>query len=109
MLRVQADDPTIARAIARALVSPLRERGARVLLDGAPQGGGSGCGVHILTTERGGDGAAVSIGVSDEDAGARWLAPLDVPPEPTGAVTRVVAFLEQWGFIASPRRVRAAP
>ncbi|HET6405472.1 MAG TPA: hypothetical protein VFH78_12570 [Candidatus Thermoplasmatota archaeon] len=109
VLRVQADDPAAARAVARALVEPLRERGARVLLDGEPQGGPGKFGVHVLTGDRALRGVALRIGVWDDDKGARWLAPLEIPPEPAGAVTMAMSFLESWGFVAAPpaRAVRA--
>lgn len=106
VLRVQCDDPGRARAIARALVAPLQERGARVLLDGAMLGGGTSMGVHLITGARGLPGASLRIGVWDDHEGARWLAPLDVPDEPESAARGVMAFLEMWGFVGS---VRAAP
>lgn len=99
VVRVDAPDPTVARAIAGALVEPLRVRGARVLLDGAKQGEGSLCAVHLLTGPRSLPGVQLRIGVWDESEGSRWLAPLDVPLEPTAAAERAVAFLEEWGFL----------
>ena len=104
VLRVQADDPALARTLARALVAPLCERGARVMLDGQTQGGGSEFGVHVVTGDRSGlAGAALRIGVWDENEGARWLAPIELPPEPAAAVQCVLSFLESWGFIGGAR------
>lgn len=102
VLRVQADDPGVARTIARAIVAPLRERGARVRLDGAPMGGGATMGVSILTATRGLPGATFAVGVLDhDDGGARWLAPIDVAPDPETAADFIVRFLEGWGFIGT--------
>lgn len=103
VMRVQADEPGTARAIARALVVPLQERGARVILDGAAQGGGSDCAVHLITAARGMPGASLVIGVWDEHDGARWLAPLDAPAAPEEAARGAMAFLETWGFLGAPR------
>lgn len=104
VLRVQADDPGVGRAIAKAFVAPLRERGARVTLDGEALGGGSEFGVHVLTGDRSGlPGASLRIGVWDEEEGARWLAPLDLPSDPGLASERVMTFLQTWGFIGAPR------
>lgn len=104
VLRVQADDPGTAKAIARALMAPLCERGARVMLNGQAQGGGSEFGVHVMTGDRGGvPGVALRIGVWDEEEGARWLAPLEVPSDPALAAERALNFLERWGFIGGVR------
>ena len=108
VLRVLADDPDHAKRIAKALIEPLRERGARVLVDGVAHGGGSTCGVHVLTGPRGLPGASLRIGVWDENEGARWLAPLDVPSDPEMASRAVMGFLEGWGFIGAPI-LRATP
>lgn len=107
VLRVQDDDPGRSRALARALVPHLRERGARVILDGEPLGGGTDCGVHVITaaSARGRPGTSVSIGVADDD-GPRWLAPIDVTEEPGLDAARVIRFLEAWGFLRSARAER---
>ena len=106
VLRVDASDPDRARAIAAALVGPLRERGARVMVDGAPQGGGSTFGVHVITSARERVGAALWVGVNDEERGPQWLAPMELPADTTRAAATVIPFLEAWGFI-SGARVRA--
>lgn len=103
VVRVQADDAALARSIARALVSPLQERGARVVFDGAHVGGGTDCGVHLITGARGLPGVSLRIGVWDDNDGARWLAPLDVPSEPEPAASRAITFLETWGFVGVRR------
>lgn len=108
VIRVQNDDPAVARAIARALIEPLRERGARVLLEGAPQGGPARFAVHVLSAARGLPGTSLVVGVSDAEQGARWLAPIDAPEEPAAAARRALAFLEEWGFIPSDPRAPAA-
>lgn len=109
VLRVQADDPGVARAIAKALVVPLCERGARVTLEGQAQGGGSEFGVHVMTGDRASvPGVALRVGLWDEEEGARWLAPLDLPSDPALASERTLLFLQTWGFIGAPR-ARAKP
>lgn len=112
VVRVQHDDPHVARTIARALVPMLRERGARVLLDGQPMGGGSLFGVHVVTGGRVLPGTTVSIGVQDDEAQPRWLAPLPVSEEPLTASDQVMDFLQEWGFVpaapAKPARPAAA-
>ena len=108
VLRVQADEPSVAREVARALVDPLRLRGARVLLDGKPQGDAGEFGVHVITGDRALQGVTLRIGVWDEDEGARWLAPLEVPEDPERAAVTAMSFLESWGFVG-PSRVRARP
>lgn len=113
VLRVHHDDPHVARSIARALVPMLRERGARVILDGQPMGGGSSFGVHLITGGRVLPGTTVTIGVSDEDEGPRWLAPISVSEEPFTASEQVMGFLQEWGFVPAaatqPAPSRSAP
>ena len=104
VLRVHADDPGVAKAIARALSVPLCERGARVMLDGQVIGGGSEFGVHVMTGDRGHvPGVSLRIGVWDESEGAKWLAPLDLPSDPGLAAERTMHFLQTWGFVGVPR------
>jgi hypothetical protein len=102
VLRVQNDDPGVARELGRALVAPLVERGARVRLDGTLQGTGAHGVVHVMTAARGLKGTSVALGVFDEEHGARWLTPLDVPEGIDDAVPKILAFLEEWGFIGAP-------
>lgn len=106
VIRVQHDDPHVARSIARALVPMLRARNARVLLDGEPMGAGAApgeaFGVHVLTGGRVLPGTTVTIGVHDEEHGPRWLTPLPVSEEPLTASDQVMAFLEEWGFVGAP-------
>jgi hypothetical protein len=87
VLRVQDDDPGRAHALARALEGPLADREALA---------------RVLTSARGRPGCSVAIGVADEHAGPRWLAPLEVPVEPGLAAREVMTFLERWGFVHAP-------
>lgn len=109
VVRIQSDDASTGRALARALVEPLGARGARVTLDGALQESGDLFGVAIQTAARGLPGATVTIGVRDGDQ-PRWLVPLAVPDEPGQAAAEVLRFLERWGFIEASvqRRLRAS-
>lgn len=111
VLRVQNDDPALARSLARALVEPLAERGLRVKVDGTLQGTGPEGVAHVLTGARGLPGTSVAIGVFDEENGARWVTPLAVPDAADAALPRIVAFLEEWGFIgaAKPRAAALRP
>lgn len=91
-LRVQDDDPARAHAIARALEGPLRARDAPA---------------RVTTSARGAPGPSIAIGIAGETGELRWLAPIDVSPEPAAAVGQLIAFLERWGFAAAP--VPSAP
>lgn len=106
-LRIECDDPALARAIGRAVAVPLAERGARVRLDGELLRTGSRFVVGIQTTSRGSPGAVCHIGISDAE-GARWLAPLELPDEPLQACDEIVGYLERWGFTTAARAGHAA-
>ena len=93
VLRVQDDDPGRAHALARALERPLADREALA---------------RVLTSARGRPGTAVAIGVADELGTPKWLAPIDVPPEPERALPQLIQFLERWGFLGAPRLGRAS-
>lgn len=108
VIRVQHDDPHVARSIARALVPMLRDRGARVLLDGQPMAAGTSFSVHLITGGRVLPGTTVSIGVTDDEQGPRWLTPLPVSEEPLTASDQVMEFLQEWGFVPAAT-ARASP
>ena len=106
---MQADDPARARALARALVQPLRERGARVTLDGEPVGGGGDVGVSVQTGARKLPGATVVVGLWDPEGTPRWLAPLPVSDAVDAARAQVTRFLERWGFLPTAAAARRLP
>jgi hypothetical protein len=109
VLRVVAEDPAHARALAEALVEPLAERGARVLHEGAEVGEGGEYTVQLSSGRASTPGVTLRIGVWDENAGARWLAPIQIPREPREAVHRAIGFLQTWGFVGARVRAHAAP
>lgn len=99
VLRVQNDDPNIARAIAHALVGPLTQRDMRVRVDGQLRSHGASGIVQILNVSRGIAGTSLTVGTYDEVEGARWLAPIETSDQPDAALPVILAFLETWGFI----------
>jgi hypothetical protein len=107
VLRIECDDPALARAIGRSLLSPLTQRGARVRLDGELMATGPRFGVSIQTTSRGKPGANCVIGIADAE-GAAWVAPLELTEEPLAACDEIVSYLERWGFMTAGRASQQA-
>lgn len=107
-LRIECDDPALARAIGRALAVPLGERGARVRLDGELLRTGPRFAVSVQTTSRGAPGVVCHVGLADVE-GARWLAPLELTAEPLQACDEIIGYLERWGFTSSARVGSPAP